>query len=68
MKENPGWPEGFFERLQALALDLPDDFQRPEPLPQSPDREPLVEPSPGHEGGTMQEQRPGTDAGPAPSG
>ena len=24
--EKPAWPVGYFERLKALAADLPDDF------------------------------------------
>jgi antitoxin VapB len=36
--EKPEWPAGYFERLKVLAGDLPDDFGRPEPLPESPDR------------------------------
>ena len=36
--EKPSWPAGYFERLKALAADLPDDFERPEPLPESPPR------------------------------
>jgi antitoxin VapB len=36
--EKPSWPAGYFERLTALAARLPDDFGRPEPLPESPAR------------------------------
>ena len=36
--EKPSWPAGYFERLKALAAGLPDDFERPEPLPDGPER------------------------------
>lgn len=36
--EKPAWPAGYFERLKALAGELPDDFARPEPLPDGPVR------------------------------
>lgn len=36
--EKPAWPAGYFERLKALAAELPEDFGRPEPLPDGPER------------------------------
>lgn len=36
--EKPSWPAGYFERLSALAAELPGDFERPEPLPEGPAR------------------------------
>jgi hypothetical protein len=39
MMEKPDWPEGYFERLRALSLELSEDFHRPEPLPESPHRD-----------------------------
>ncbi|WP_414683009.1 antitoxin [Longimicrobium sp.] len=39
--EKPGWPAGYWERLKALAAELPDDFARPEALPASSERLPF---------------------------
>ncbi len=36
--EKATWPAGFWERLRALG-PLPEDFERPEPLPASPHRD-----------------------------
>jgi antitoxin VapB len=36
--EKAGWPEGYWERLDALA-PLPDDFTAPEALPGTPHRD-----------------------------
>lgn len=36
--EKTPWPEGYWERLDALA-PLPEDFEAPEPLPPSPHRD-----------------------------
>jgi hypothetical protein len=46
MEDRLEWPGGYFERLHVLSEDLPDDFKRPNPLPQSPDRVPMTEESP----------------------
>lgn len=40
--EKPSWPEGYWERLDALA-PLPDDFVAPEPLPPTPHRDAPLE-------------------------
>lgn len=36
--EKAGWPEGYWERLDALA-PLPDDLTGPEALPETPHRD-----------------------------
>lgn len=36
--QKPDWPAGYWERLTALAAELPDDFVRPEALSAGPDR------------------------------
>lgn len=36
--EKADWPEGYWERLDALA-PLPDDFTAPEALPETPHRD-----------------------------
>lgn len=40
--EKAGWPEGYWERLDALA-PLPDDFTAPEALPETPHRDRALE-------------------------
>ena len=35
MKQHSGWSEGYFERLRALSRELPDDFERPYPPPET---------------------------------
>jgi hypothetical protein len=43
MTQHSDWPDGYFDRLIALSKDVPDDFRRPEPLPESPERASLDE-------------------------
>lgn len=40
--ERPGWPKGFWEYFSSLP-PLPDDFVRPEPLPETPYRDQVLE-------------------------
>lgn len=40
--EKRAWPEGFWERLDALG-PLSEDFTRPEPLPEAPHRDAVLE-------------------------
>ena len=40
--EEPGWPPGFWEQLDALG-PVPDDFDRPEPLPPEPHRDAVID-------------------------
>jgi antitoxin VapB len=40
--ERPAWPEGFWEYLDSLGSPSPD-FVRPEPLPESPHRDRVLE-------------------------
>jgi hypothetical protein len=37
------WPQGFWERLRALSEDLPDDFDVPDPLPDAPHRDRVID-------------------------
>lgn len=40
--EKATWPEGFWERLDALG-PLPEDFTVPEPLPPTPHRDEVLD-------------------------
>ncbi|MBI2072651.1 MAG: AbrB/MazE/SpoVT family DNA-binding domain-containing protein [Gemmatimonadetes bacterium] len=44
--EKTAWPEGYWERLDALG-PLPDDFTAPEPLPPTPHRDAVLRGLPG---------------------
>jgi antitoxin VapB len=40
--EKRGWPPGYWERLAQLGA-APDDFQAPEPLPETPHRDEVLD-------------------------
>ena len=40
--EKSAWPEGYWERLEAVG-PLPDDFVAPEPLPPTPHRDDVLD-------------------------
>jgi hypothetical protein len=41
-ENKPDWPAGFREKFHALG-SLPDDFALPEPLPENPYRDKVLE-------------------------
>jgi antitoxin VapB len=40
--EKAEWPEGYWEWLGTLSSEVPSDFTRPDPLPESPHRDAVL--------------------------